>query len=64
MLGIIIGLVLLMFLAYRGYSIIWVAPITAAVVALSGGLPLLETYKETYMAGLLDLQNLGFLYLC
>ena len=51
MLGIIIGLVLLMFLAYRGYSIIWVAPITAAVVALSGGLPLLETYKETYMAG-------------
>lgn len=51
MLGIIIGLALLMFLAYRGYSIIWVAPITAAVVALSGGLPLLETYKETYMAG-------------
>lgn len=51
MLGIIIGLVLLMFLAYRGYSIIWVAPITAAVVALSGGLPLLETYKETYTAG-------------
>lgn len=51
MLGILVGLALLMFLAYRGYSIIWVAPITAAVVALSGGLPLLEAYKETYMTG-------------
>lgn len=51
MLGIFIGLALLMFLAYRGYSIIWVAPITAGVVALTGGLPLLEAYRETYMAG-------------
>jgi H+/gluconate symporter-like permease len=51
MLGIILGLVLLMYLAYRGYSIIWVAPLTAAVVALLGGLPLLPAYKETYMAG-------------
>ncbi len=51
MLGIIIGLALLMFLAYRGYSIIWVAPLTAAVVALMGGLPLLEAYKDTYMTG-------------
>ena len=51
MLGIIIGLVLLMYLAYRGYSIIWVAPLTAGVVALMGGIPLLEAYKETYMTG-------------
>ncbi len=51
MLGIILGLALLMFLAYRGYSIIWVAPVTAGVVALMGGLPLLEAYKETYMTG-------------
>lgn len=51
MLGIFIGLALLMFLAYRGYSIIWVAPITAAIVAITGGLPLLETYTETYMGG-------------
>jgi H+/gluconate symporter-like permease len=51
MLGIILGLVLLMFLAYRGYSIIWVAPLTAAVVAIMGGLPLLPAYKETYMTG-------------
>lgn len=51
MLGIIIGLVLLMFLAYRGYSIVWVAPVCAMVVALTGGLELLPAYKDTYMAG-------------
>jgi H+/gluconate symporter-like permease len=51
MLGIFVGLALLMFLAYKGYSIIWVAPLTAGVVALIGGIPLLEAYKETYMAG-------------
>jgi len=51
MLGIILGLALLMFLAYRGYSIIWVAPLTAALVALTGGLPLLPAYKDTYMTG-------------
>ncbi len=51
MLGIVIGLVLLMFLAYRGYSIIWVAPLTAMVVALSGGLELLPAYTDTYMTG-------------
>ena len=51
MLGIIIGLVLLMFLAYRGYSIIWVAPLCALVVALTGKLELLPAYKDTYMTG-------------
>ncbi|MBC7087871.1 MAG: GntP family permease [Tissierellales bacterium] len=51
MLGIFIGLVLLMFLAYRGYSIIWVAPLAALVVALTGGIPLLESYTEVYMTG-------------
>lgn len=51
MLGILIGLVLLMFLAYRGYSIIWVAPLTALVVALFGGLELLPAYKDLYMEG-------------
>lgn len=51
MIGIVIGLVLLMFLAYRGYSIIWVAPLTALVVALTGGLELLPAYKDVYMSG-------------
>lgn len=40
-----------MFLAYRGYSIIWVAPLCALVVALTGGLELLPAYKDTYMIG-------------
>lgn len=52
MVGIILGLVLLMFLAYRGYSILWVAPVCALVVGLTGGLDLLTMYKDTYMTGL------------
>jgi len=51
MLGIIIGLALLMYLAYRGMSIIWIAPITAGIVALTGGLDLLTAYKDAYMGG-------------
>lgn len=51
MLGIILGLVVLMVLAYRGWSIIWIAPVSAGVVALTGGLDLLGTYKDTYMGG-------------
>jgi H+/gluconate symporter-like permease len=51
MLGIFIGLVLLMVLAYRGWSIIWIAPICAGIVALFGGLNLLDAYTDTYMGG-------------
>lgn len=51
MLGIILGLALLMILAYRGYSIVWIAPICALVVAFTGGLGLLPAYTETYMEG-------------
>lgn len=36
MIGIVLGLALLVFLAYKGYSIIWVAPVSAMVVALTG----------------------------
>ncbi|MGR9048103.1 GntP family permease [Halobacillus faecis] len=51
MFGIFLGLAVLMALAYLGWSIIWVAPIAAGVVALTGGLDLLEAYKDTYMGG-------------
>ncbi len=51
MLGIFLGLVIIMGLAYRGWSIIWVAPIAAGVVALTGGLDLLDAYTGTYMEG-------------
>lgn len=60
MLGIVIGLVLLMFLAYRGYSIIWVAPLAALVVAAAGELPLIEAYKQTYMTGFVDFTKTWF----
>jgi len=60
MLGIILGLILLMFLAYRGYSIVWVAPLTAGVVALLGGLPLLPAYKDTYMTGFVGFTKAWF----
>lgn len=51
MFGIFLGLALLMILAYRGMSIIWIAPICALVVGLTGGLDLLPMYTDTYMTG-------------
>ncbi len=50
--GIFLGLALLMFLAYKGYSIVWIAPLCAAVVALTGGLDIIQTYMGPYMDGL------------
>ncbi|ALC91740.1 transporter [Bacillus sp. FJAT-18017] len=52
MLSIIVGLLLLVGLAYLGWSIIWVAPLAAGVVALLSGLNVFETYTQTYMDGL------------
>ncbi|MET3699806.1 H+/gluconate symporter-like permease [Bacillus oleivorans] len=60
MLGIILGLAVLMFLAYRGWSIIWIAPISAGVVALTGGLDLLDAYKGTYMEGFVGFAKAWF----
>ena len=60
MLGIVIGLGLLMFLAYRGYSIIWSAPVAALVVATTGELPLVEAYRDTYMTGFVDFTKTWF----
>lgn len=60
MLGILLGLALLVFLAYKGYSIIWVAPLSAMVVAVTGGLDLLPAYTETYMDGLVGFAKSWF----
>ncbi|EGA91033.1 hypothetical protein GPDM_02055 [Planococcus donghaensis MPA1U2] len=54
MLSILIGLILLMALAYLGWSIIWVAPLAAGVVALLSGLDVYSTYTDTYMNGLVN----------
>lgn len=60
MFGIILGLVVLMGLAYLGYSIVWVAPIAAGIVAWTGGLNLLEAYAGTYMGGLVGFLETWF----
>lgn len=49
--GILLGLVLLIVLAYRGHSIIWVAPFCAMLVALLGGMDLLQVYLGDYIGG-------------
>lgn len=51
LLGIILGLCVLIFLAYKGHSIIWVAPVCAAIVALLGGLNILDAYMGDYIKG-------------
>lgn len=50
-LGIILSLALLMYLAYRGISVLLLAPILALVAAIfAGGTPLLPTYSEVFMS--------------
>src|SRR5690625_568685 len=60
MLGILLGLIVLMVLAYIGWSILWVAPIAAGVVAIFGGLDLLDAYKNTYMEGFVSFAKAWF----
>lgn len=60
MVFIILSLVLLMFLAYKGMSILWIAPICALLVAFSGGIELLPAYTETYMAGFVGFTKTWF----
>ena len=55
--GIIFGLALLIFLAFKGQSILWVAPVCAAVVALFGmfedpTINVLTMYTENYMTAM------------
>ncbi|UUX33638.1 GntP family permease [Fundicoccus culcitae] len=52
LIGIFLGLALLMILAFRGYAIVWIAPVAAAVVALMSGMNPIELYMGPYMEGL------------
>ena len=53
MLGILISLVLLMYLAYRGGSVLILAPVLSLLAALlSDGAPLLATYTQVFMEAL------------
>jgi H+/gluconate symporter-like permease len=49
LLGIILGLALLVSLAFRGWSVLLLAPIAALVAALFSGEPLLAHWTQTFM---------------
>ncbi|OPY99102.1 transporter [Bradyrhizobium sacchari] len=51
LLGILLGLALLMWLAYRGVSVLLVSPIAALVAAAFSGEPLLAHWTQTFMSG-------------
>lgn len=51
LLGILLGLSLLMWLAYRGWSVLLVAPLAALVTAAISGEPLLAHWTQTFMSG-------------
>jgi H+/gluconate symporter-like permease len=53
LLGIILSLLLLMYLAYRGINVLVLAPILSLMaVAFAGGLPILGTYTQVFMTAL------------
>ena len=52
LIGIVVGLVILIYLAFKGYSIVWVAPVCAIVVAAFGCKNLLGAYMGDCMNGL------------
>jgi H+/gluconate symporter-like permease len=49
LLGILVGLALLIALAFRGWSVLLLAPAAAIVAALFGGEPLLAHWTQTFM---------------
>jgi len=51
LLGILLGLALLMWFAYRGWSVLLVAPLAALVAAALSGDPLLPHWTQTFMSG-------------
>jgi H+/gluconate symporter-like permease len=51
LLGILLALALLIWLAYRGWSVLIVAPIAALVAAAVSGQPLLASWTQTFMGG-------------
>ena len=51
LLGILAGLGLLIWLSYRGWSVLLLAPAAALVAAAAAGEPLLAHWTETFMGG-------------
>jgi len=48
-LAILLSLALLLLVAYRGWSVIFWAPVLALLAAVLSGLPILPGYTELYM---------------
>lgn len=49
LLGILLGLALIMVLAFRSWTILLLAPLAAAVAALFSGQPMLAHWTQTFM---------------
>src|SRR5690625_6143857 len=52
LIGIILSLILLITLVYRGMSVVLAAPLAAFFAMIMSGVPLLATYTEIFMPGL------------
>lgn len=50
LIGIVVGLGLLMWLAFRGWSVLLLAPIAALIAAAFGGQPLLANWTQIFMS--------------
>lgn len=51
-LGILLSLGLLMFMAYRGFSVIFFAPVFAILAAIFSGMAIMPTYTEIFLPNL------------
>jgi H+/gluconate symporter-like permease len=54
LLGILVGLGLLIWLAFRGWSVLLLAPLCALIAAAFGGQPLLASLTQTFMRSAAD----------
>ncbi len=59
-LGILLSLGLLMFMAYRGFSVIFFAPVFALLAAVFSGMALAPTYTEIYLPNLANYVKVYF----
>jgi len=50
--GIVVSLILLMWIAYRGYNVIFFAPFLGLFAAVTAGYPVFPTYTEIFMPAL------------
>jgi len=59
-LGIILSLLLLMFMAYRGFSVIFFAPVFAILAAVFSGMAIMPTYTEIFLPNLANYVKVYF----